>query len=78
MSTFWEVLDDVLALNQCATGDSAKQTSQQLAEAIAANPRWQGGPLTSFDVERELRGNYAAYANWAISDYGDHWLFLKR
>jgi|LNFM01.1.fsa_nt_gb hypothetical protein len=75
-NSFWEILDTVLG--PCAAGDKKAKTAEALAEEIGKSSEWSGGAITSFDVERELRGSFAMYSNWAISNYGDHWEFIRR
>jgi hypothetical protein len=77
-NAFWEILDQVLGATAVAVGEKKSATAATLADEISKRADWSGGPLTSFDVERELRGSFAAYSNWAISDYGDHWEFIRR
>ncbi len=78
INSFWEIVDKVLELGACAPGEKKSMTAQALSDAINKHSEWAGGETSSFDVERELRGSFAQYSNWAISDYGDHWEFIRR
>lgn len=77
-NAFWEILDTVLAASSTAAGEKKAMTADAVAEAISKSSEWSGGPMTGFDVDRELRGNFAQYSSWAVSDYGDHWEFIRR
>jgi hypothetical protein len=77
-NAFWEMLDTVLGATSTATGEKKSLTADAVADAINKSAEWSGGQLTGFDVERELRGNFAQYSIWAVSNYGDHWEFIKR
>lgn len=77
-NSFWEILDKVLGAASCAAGEKKSMTAEAIAQEIGKSSEWSGAPMSSFDVERELRGSFALYSNWAISDYGDHWEFIRR
>lgn len=77
-NAFWEILDVVLAAPSTASGEKKSFTTDAVAEAINKSSEWSGSPLTGFDVDRELRGTFAQYSVWAVSDYGGHWEFIKR
>jgi hypothetical protein len=75
---FWQSLDDALGHSTLAAGDSVTKSSEELLNALLALKDWAGGEIGTFDVERELRGTFAQYSNWAITDLGDRWSFIKR
>ncbi len=77
-TSFWQILDELLEHSKLAVGDTVNKTGDELAAAMMANKEFNTGELTAFDVERELRGAFAQYSNWAIMDLGDHWSFIKR
>ncbi len=77
-NAFWEILDTVLSASSTASGERKSSTADAIAESISKSSEWSGGAMSGFDVERELRGSFAQYSNWAVSDYGDHWEFIKR
>ncbi|MBL8681599.1 MAG: hypothetical protein JNK05_20700 [Myxococcales bacterium] len=77
-NSFWEMLDIVLGAASCAAGEKKAMTADAIAQEFGKSSEWSGGPMSTFDIERELRGTFAGYSNWAISNYGDHWEFIRR
>lgn len=77
-TSFWQMLDEVLDHSHTETGATLTRTGEEIAKAFMAHKEWNTGELTGFDIERELRGSFAQYSNWAITNMGDHWAFIKR